>query len=475
MSLPGEHTDGRLQALLTRAGSASDFPAHAQIIRQIHAAVQKENCAALDVVRIILKDPGLSSKVLRVVNSAYYRHQTEPISTVTRAVIILGFETIRDVTTGLILLEDLVKRGHTSEYIREGLRRSLYCGLLAQALSAKIAYPMPEEAYLLGLFADWGMLWAATHFPDDFEKAQALARQRGLRLDDAVEEVIGVPPTALAASVLDKWRFPAVFAEYFRETSSEREHMATRSDEGKLLAIVSLASDFTAPQGEMGAEVGASVLKRFQTLFGLGPEPFLEAARSARDAFRHQAPLFGLEPDDPAAPASDAPAASVDHDGATANLQAALSIISEITRAIVEHDDINQTLAMVLEGVARAGRWDVVFFALLSGNRDQLVGRLGYGEDVKRWLTGLEVPLRADAGVLAECVLASKPCVGTGTPTPALSSVTSYLALPLVVRGRAIGVLVAGRTQPPAASIADVHLVQLFCSQASLALDRAAT
>ncbi|MCW5889018.1 MAG: HDOD domain-containing protein [bacterium] len=469
MPAPGDHTDGRLHSLLTRAGSGSDFPAHAQIIRQIHAAVQKDNCAALDVVRIILKDPGLSSKVLRVVNSAYYRHQTEPISTVTRAVIILGFETIRDVTTGLLLLEDLVKRGQTSEYIREGLRRSLYCGLLAQALSAKVGYPMPEEAYLLGLFADWGMLWVATHFPDDFEKAQRLARRRGLRIEDAATEVLGVPPTALAAGVLEKWRFPPAFAEYFRETPSERERLATRSDEGRLLAIVNLASDFTAPQGEMGAEVGASVLKRFQNLFGLAPEPFLDAARSARDAFRHQAPLFGLEPDDPAASPSDVPA-----DAPAANLQAALSIISEITRAIVEHDDINETLAMVLEGVARAGRWDVVFFALLNAGRDRLVGRLGYGEDVKRWLAALDVPLRPDAGVLAECVLGSKPCLGSGTPTPALSAVTSFLALPLVVRGRAIGVLVAGRTQPPAASTADMHLVQLFCSQASLALDRAA-
>jgi GAF domain-containing protein len=94
---------------------------------------------------------------------------------------------------------------------------------------------------------------------------------------------------------------------------------------------------------------------------------------------------------------------------------------------------------------------------------------------VKRWLAGLEVPLRPDAGVLAQCVLGAKPCIGTGTPTPALSAVKSYLAIPLVVRGRAIGVLVAGRTQPPVATTDDVHLVQLFCSQASLALDRAAT
>ena len=148
MAQPG--TDTRLQTILAKTGGQADFPAAAEIIQQLHAAVKRENCAALDVVRLILKDPGLSSKILRVVNSAYYRQQSDSISTVTKAVIILGFETIRDIATGLLLLEELIKRGHTSEFIREGLRRSLYCGLLAQALSSKVGYPTPEEAYLLG-------------------------------------------------------------------------------------------------------------------------------------------------------------------------------------------------------------------------------------------------------------------------------------------------------------------------------------
>ena len=51
------------------------------------------------IVRLILKDPGLSSKILRVVNSAYYRQQSDSISTVTKAVIILGFETMSGATS----------------------------------------------------------------------------------------------------------------------------------------------------------------------------------------------------------------------------------------------------------------------------------------------------------------------------------------------------------------------------------------
>lgn len=475
MAQPG--TDHRLQSILAKTGGRADFPAAAEIIQQLHAAVKRDNCAALDVVRLILKDPGLSSKILRVVNSAYYRQQTESISTVTKAVIILGFETIRDIATGLLLLEELIKRGHTSEFIREGLRRSLYCGLLAQALSAKVGYPTPEEAYLLGLFADWGMLWIAAHFPKDFEKALAIQRHRGGTVDAAVEEVLGVPPGALAAGILDKWHFPPTFAEFFREPRA-RERPETTSPEGKLLMIVGLAADFTAPSGEHSTEVGATVLKRFQTYFGLGPEPFLEAARAARDAFKEQAPLFGLGPaaddggdDDEPRMSRRAPAAKSPTD-----LRAALEVVSEITRAILQQDDINHTLSMVLEGVARSGGFQVVFFALRNASHDNLIGRLGYGEDVKPYLHELNLPLQAGAGVLADTVLKNEVhVVPDGSPAPQLRSVTSFVSHPLVVRGNAVGVLVCGRTEEPAAAPSDVQLVQLFCQQAGLALDRCAS
>lgn len=474
MAQPG--TDTRLQSILAKTGGKADFPAAAEIIQQLHTTVKRENCAALDVVRLILKDPGLSSKILRVVNSAYYRQQSDSISTVTKAVIILGFETIRDVATGLLLLEELIKRGQTSEFIREGLRRSLYCGLLAQSLSAKVGYPTPEEAYLLGLFADWGMLWIAAHFPKDFEKALAIQRQNGGSVDAAVEEVLGVPPGALAAGILDKWNFPPTFAEYFREGHA-RERPETTSSEGKLLMLVGLAADFTAPSGEHSTEVGATVLKRFQTYFGLGPEPFLEAARTARDAFKEQAPLFGLGPasddgDDEEPRAVRRPAGPK----SPTDLRAALEVVAEITSAILQQGDINTTLSMVLEGVARSGGFPVVFFALRNAGHDHLVGRLGYGEDVKPYLHELNLPLQAGAGVLADTVLKNQVhVVPDGSPAPQLRAVKSFVSHPLVVRGKAVGVLVCGRTEEPAAAQSDVQLVQLFCQQAGLALDRCAS
>ena len=95
---------------------------------------------------------------------------------------------------------------------------------------------------------------------------------------------------------------------------------------------------------------------------------------------------------------------------------------------------------MVLEGIVRTGLFDVAFLALLDVRKDHLVGRLGFGDGVGEYLSTLRVPLNADAGVLAETVLARKPKVvpdGTdamlvprGMPTPEIPA-SSFIAYPL--------------------------------------------
>jgi hypothetical protein len=460
-----------LEPLLARVRSNPDFPASARIIRELHAVTRREHCAALDVVRVILDDPGLSSKVLRVVNSAFYRRRQDPISTITRAVIVLGFETIRDVATGIVLLEDLLRHGRTNAFVRDALGRAVHRGLLAQELSVRVGYPTPEEAYLLGLFADWGTLWTSAYFPEEFTAAQRMVTQDGVSLAYAIERVLGVPPNALSAAILDAWHFPPTYSAYFR-TPLPVGQLTRAAPETRLFAVVDLATEYAAAP----AEAAAAVRLAWQQRFAAGPEAFADATRAAREAWSQQAKAFGLKPLPGEGPPScdETPAPPPEHDPGP-DPRTMLAILGEVTRAILEGQDLNQTLAMVLEGVARCGRFDVVFLALLNPARDHLVGRLGYGEDVRTALRTMQVPLAASAGPLADAVLSAHGhVVPSGSPAPAFPGVRSYVVEPLAVRGTTVGVLVAGRTRGAEVGPPELDTVRLFATHAGLALDRAA-
>jgi eukaryotic-like serine/threonine-protein kinase len=467
-----------MQRIIADVPTHGDFPAASRIVVRLRQTVAKENCAAIDVARVILADPGTASKVLRLVNSAFYRKGDEPISTITRAVMVLGFETIRDVATGLVVMEELLRRGRSSAFVRDGLRRSLLAGLLAQRLAPYAGYPNAEEAYLLGLFADWGILWLATYHPAELDRALAVAHERQLPIAVAVREVLGDGPEVLAGAILERWNFPASFADHFRHPAPSSPADAVPRA-ARLSALVQIAADY-AHVVDGGAEATAPVLERCERVLGIRAETLLHAAESATEALREQLVLLGLGPLPPARPelhrATASPAAAPARRG---DPGVALGLVGEIARSLVEQRDVNDVLLLVLEAVARCGGFDVVFLALLNRERDRLAGRLGYGAGVEEYLDRLAVPVCAGAGVLADVVLArTSRVVPAGSAAdlaapgmaPPRVPVASFIASPLVVRGKAVGVLVAARTGPPPVTADDLPIVELFCNQAAIAL-----
>jgi len=477
-----------MQRIIADVPSRGDFPAAARIIERLRTAVARENSAAVDVARIVLGDPGTASKVLRLANSVFYRKGGEPISTITRAVIVLGFEAICDLATGLVLIDELLREAPSRSDIRDRLRHSLLVGLLARRFASQVGFPNAEEAYLLGLFADWGLVWLAAYYHSEFERVVAYADAKQVSLADATRRVLGQGAEALAAAILDHWNFPTAFGSHFRQPApTSRNEVAAHG--ARLSALVHLAADY-ADVLDAGAQLPPQLLERAQRLFGLRPEQVQAAAAAATDALREQAPILGLGTFRPArkttppagatAPATAPPPPETEAVAALGDASATLSLVAEITRSIVEQRDVNEVLLMILEGVARMGRFDVVFLALLSQDRDRLVGRFGYGEGVEKDIATLSVPVRPGAGFLADTVLARTPgvvdggaarLVPAGAPAPAIPA-TSYAACPLVVRAKTIGVLAAGRVGTPAAGTTDLPTVELFCNQAAVALQQ---
>jgi HD-like signal output (HDOD) protein len=494
---PAETAEHRLELMVAAIAAKGDFPAAGRVIQRLHEVVGRENCNALDVTQVVLADPGLSSKVLRVVNSTFYRPRGEPVSTITRAVFLLGFEAIRDLTTGLLLLDEIARVAGGRTVIREVLQQCLLCGSVARALASTVGYPNPEEAYLLGLFANWGQLCLAAYYPDQYERAMAAARDKDIAVERALGEEFGLATTDLATAMLARWSFPASYADYFCQPHPAGDRQVTTNRQ-KLFAIVDVANRYAAHASDPDPVVRAQAvtgLRSAEIMFERRAQDVLAAIeRGAEDAREHLPVLRGASPHAIAGgrgatelrPASGSPsrgAGDLVADDLAAAATAAFEILAEITRGILAQENINDTLAMVLEGIARTGRFDVAFLALLDARKDHIVGRLGYGDGVAEYLSTLRVPMHPDAGVLAETVLARQVrivpdgngamLVPHGMPVPKIPA-ASFIAHPLVVRGKAVGVMVAARGVGKARVCGgDLTVVQLFCNQAGLALDRA--
>ncbi len=143
------------QDLLERLSASQDFPAFSQVIAQVNRITAAEDSHAEQLTDAILKDVGLTHKLLRLVNSAQFGFfGQEPIGTISRAVVILGFDAVRDAALSLMLFEHLQNHAQAEELKGEAID-SFYCGILGRLLARRLATATPRRSSSAPCFATW--------------------------------------------------------------------------------------------------------------------------------------------------------------------------------------------------------------------------------------------------------------------------------------------------------------------------------
>jgi len=115
------------------------------------------------VTNEILKDVALTNKLLRLVNSAHYARGGS-ISTVSRAVHLVGFNGIRNMALSLVLLEHMQDKAHAAQ-LKEEFLRSLMAGSIGGELCPVVRDS--EEAFIGSMFQNLGRLLAQFYFPEE--------------------------------------------------------------------------------------------------------------------------------------------------------------------------------------------------------------------------------------------------------------------------------------------------------------------
>ena len=105
-------TQSPLDSLLARLQDRGDFPAFSKSIAEINRLTSSSRAhtgSASELANVVLRDYSLTNRLLRLVNSAFYGPFSGRITTVSRAVVILGFEQVRLAAASLLILESLKK------------------------------------------------------------------------------------------------------------------------------------------------------------------------------------------------------------------------------------------------------------------------------------------------------------------------------------------------------------------------------
>ncbi|MFG6465970.1 protein kinase domain-containing protein [Roseateles sp. BYS87W] len=490
-----------LDFLLRRMRHKSDFPALSDAIVRIQRLTQSESESLASLSNEILKDVALTQKLLRVVNTVQYRHAGGGgISTVSRAVALIGFAGIRNLALSLVLLERMENKSHARR-LREEYLRSLMAAALARELC-----PNPreaEEAFLGAMFHHLGRSLTEFYFPEEAEAVRRLvspaeAGQPGVPEEAASVHVLGMSYEALGLGVARQWGLPEALQRSMCRPAGEVPQRALEEGAERQRWLARASNDMAdllleTPPEQAHARLHAMAQRHARAL-GLTAEAFEDAVDSARRQLTQiiEALELNLPRDSraqrlllPLTPAPDdsltvheltptlaldrthASTASTPAERATELLAAG---VQDITDAMVENFQLNAVLRMILETIYRSLGFRRVIVALRDARGQTLIGRLGVGRDVERLAPLLRVDLTLQPPDLfgAVCLKgadtliqdARAPNIAARLPAWFKGDLQaqSFLVLPLMVKGAPLGLIYADHAQAHAVALADKEL-----------------
>lgn len=162
---------GKLAKIFAKM-NMSELPAMSENVQELISLSTSSRSAAYDLSRVVLKDYSLTNKVLQIVNSAYYS-LSKPVSSISRAVTVLGFDAVREIALGIALFDDFIKSGVEKEPISKLMTQAFLSGLQAREVATKKNINvLPEEAFICSLLHRLGKIIVCIYLPGVYKKIE---------------------------------------------------------------------------------------------------------------------------------------------------------------------------------------------------------------------------------------------------------------------------------------------------------------
>ncbi len=290
----------KVNELIVRMKKQNSFPAVSHYIGEINAKASVNSDATVEeLAELILKDFSLTSRLLKVANSATFGQFSGTIATVSRAIVILGFEQVRLTAAGLIFFESLQGKKLTP-LIKEGVLSSFLSGIIARDLAKNIRLNDWENYYIGAMFHNFGRLLAIHYFPEEFSTYLKL-RDDGINDKLAVLRALGVTFSDLGVGVARFWGLPdQIIVSMTPPNEKDLETNPKSLGHQQLLPLLANEiCDITmnAPAEEIRLRL-AKVMARFRKIYPLDLKQVVAIVENAADEMKLFASALRFSPED---------------------------------------------------------------------------------------------------------------------------------------------------------------------------------
>jgi putative nucleotidyltransferase with HDIG domain len=234
---------GRSEKAAAIASKVGDLPALPQVAARVVQLIHDPKTTANILEEAISRDQAMTARVLRVANSAFYGVRGE-IATLSRAIVIMGFNTLRSIV--LTGVTEAVQVGARSCFKDRILwEHSVAVALAARTIARECRFDGAEEAYVGGLLHDIGKMVLDANLPSSYQQVLERVYNERQSFVEAENEVFGFDHTDVGALVVKRWGL----APSLCEAVQMHHHPMGSEINPSLCAIVSLADSMCIKLG----------------------------------------------------------------------------------------------------------------------------------------------------------------------------------------------------------------------------------
>lgn len=473
----------KIQAWIRRI-TDNEMPIFGRTVQEVVSVSEDDDTSAGHLSQVVLKDAAMTSRVLKLANSSFYNAGRQRLSTVSRAIMMLGFDTVRSMCVTVALIDSLVKGVNRHHLVRE-MARALHAATQAQQIAIQRKDANPEEVFICTLLYNIGDLAFWCFAGKEGEQIDVLLNT-GETPESAQREVLGFTLRELSEGLAREWSL----SELLQNTLAKPEGNTPRTRTITLSHQLAIATEegwdsaaVTKLTSELANLAGISADTMEKQLHENAQRAVVTTATYGASDVANAIPTANEQADEGDQDTSDDNAAPP---STTPNPGLQLQILRELTGLMTSKTSFNTVVEMAMEGLHRGVGLPRVLFALLSPDRSTLKPKFVLGDDEGLLKFGLEIPIGGLTASPIRYVLSKRSCLwtaeidcpdGKAHLTEAFFDATAsremYMA-PVIIRDKPVGIFyadAAGQALDQARYDAFRH----FSQQAVLVLNHLAT
>lgn len=375
-----------LQAWIERLNQ-SELPALAGVVQDLQRLTQEQHASVQQLADVLLRDAALTSKVLRVGNSSYYNPSQEVIKTITRAIVMIGFDNVRLISLSVSLIDGLLDRAPRHQ-LQELLARSFHAAVQARNVSGYVIPRHEEEVFIAALLFNVGELAFWGCGGEQADELAAMLAQPGVKAEEAVQQVLGTSFRQLTLGLTKSWNLG--------ELISLAHSAASSSDAGVRSVLLGVRISEAALEG-WGSPRMSGLISEYAAFTGVTEEDALRLILASADEAVEVASTFGADRLCRLIPSTDPEQIQLQQSQHQAsllqpNLLKMQQALQDLGLMAMRGGDVGLILQTLLDGLHHGAGLERVMVAVLADRQTCFRVRGAIGVGTQKWAEEFLLP-----------------------------------------------------------------------------------